>query len=68
MKIYTKPGDNGTTSLYGGKRVQKHHLLVEAYGTVDELNTHVGLLRDSLKSSGIKDELISIQNVLLPCK
>lgn len=64
MKIYTKTGDNGTTSLYGGKRVQKHHLLVEAYGTVDELNTHVGLLRDSLKSSGIKDELISIQNVL----
>ena len=53
MKIYTKTGDNGSTSLVGGKRVQKHHLLVEAYGTVDELNTYIGLIRDNVDDSGL---------------
>lgn len=45
MKIYTKTGDDGTTGLFGGGRVPKNHLRVEAYGTVDELNCHVGLVR-----------------------
>ncbi len=46
MKIYTKGGDKGTTMLFGGGRVPKHHIRIEAYGTVDELNSFVGLLRD----------------------
>ncbi|MDZ4822792.1 MAG: cob(I)yrinic acid a,c-diamide adenosyltransferase [Flavobacteriales bacterium] len=46
MKIYTKKGDTGSTSLLGGTLVPKHHLRIEAYGTVDELNSHIGLLRD----------------------
>lgn len=45
MKIYTKKGDKGFTSLIGGTRVPKHHLRIEAYGTVDELNVYVGLIR-----------------------
>ena len=44
MKIYTKTGDKGQTSLIGGTRVPKHHLRIEAYGTVDELNSWIGLL------------------------
>jgi cob(I)alamin adenosyltransferase len=46
MKIYTRTGDKGETSLLGGARVPKHHARIEAYGTVDELNSHLGLLRD----------------------
>jgi cob(I)alamin adenosyltransferase len=46
MKIYTRTGDQGQTSLLGGSRVPKDHLRIEAYGTVDELNSHLGLLRD----------------------
>lgn len=46
MKIYTKTGDKGQTSLIGGTRVPKHHLRIEAYGTLDELNSWIGLLRD----------------------
>jgi cob(I)alamin adenosyltransferase len=46
MKIYTKTGDAGETSLIGGTRVPKHHLRIETYGTVDELNSWIGLLRD----------------------
>ncbi len=46
MKIYTKGGDKGMTSLMGGTRVPKHHIRIESYGTVDELNSHLGLLRD----------------------
>ncbi|MFD2035279.1 cob(I)yrinic acid a,c-diamide adenosyltransferase [Belliella marina] len=46
MKIYTKTGDAGTTSLLGGKRVSKGHIKIDAYGTVDELNAYIGLLRD----------------------
>jgi cob(I)alamin adenosyltransferase len=45
MKIYTKTGDKGVTSLIGGTRVPKFHLRIEAYGTVDELNSHIGLIR-----------------------
>src|SRR5476651_888187 len=46
MKIYTKTGDKGQTSLIGGTRVAKHHLRIESYGTVDELNSYIGLIRD----------------------
>ena len=46
MKIYTKKGDKGKTSLIGGTRVNKHHIRIEAYGTVDELNSYIGLVRD----------------------
>ncbi|MBR3724581.1 MAG: cob(I)yrinic acid a,c-diamide adenosyltransferase [Bacteroidales bacterium] len=49
--IYTKTGDKGTTSLVGGTRVPKYHIRVEAYGTVDELNAHVGLLAEMVKDS-----------------
>ncbi len=47
-KIYTKTGDKGETSLIGGRRVPKHHVQIEAYGTVDELNAHIGLLREMI--------------------
>lgn len=46
MKVYTKTGDAGQTSLFGGKRVSKSHIRIDAYGTVDELNSWIGLLRD----------------------
>lgn len=46
MKVYTKTGDKGTTALFGGTRVPKDHLRIESYGTLDELNAHIGLLRD----------------------
>lgn len=46
MKIYTKTGDKGTTSLIGGTRVPKYDTRIEAYGTLDELNSFIGLLRD----------------------
>lgn len=46
MKIYTKTGDKGLTSLIGGTRVPKHHLRIECYGTVDELNSYIGMIRD----------------------
>ena len=46
MKIYTKTGDKGQTSLIGGTRVPKHHLRIESYGTVDELNSYIGMIRD----------------------
>jgi cob(I)alamin adenosyltransferase len=46
MKIYTKTGDNGQTSLIGGTRVAKYHIRIESYGTVDELNSYIGLIKD----------------------
>ena len=63
MKVYTKTGDKGTTLLIGGTRVAKHHTKIEAYGTVDELNAYIGLLRDKVAVS-YKEELIFIQNKL----
>src|SRR6185503_3611101 len=65
MKIYTKTGDKGFTSLIGGTRVPKHHLRIEAYGTVDELNSHIGLIRDQQISSHSKNILIEIQDRLI---
>lgn len=64
MKIYTKTGDNGKTSLVGGTRVSKTELRIEAYGTVDELNSYVGLLRDQEVNNGRKDILKEIQDRL----
>lgn len=64
MKIYTKTGDKGSTSLFGGTRVPKHHIRIESYGTVDELNSHIGLVRDQEIGSHYKDILITIQNKL----
>lgn len=64
MKIYTKKGDKGETSLLGGTRVPKHHIRIEAYGTVDELNSWLGLIRDQNISADIKKFLINIQDRL----
>jgi cob(I)alamin adenosyltransferase len=64
MKIYTKTGDKGTTALFGGTRVPKHHIRIESYGTVDELNSHIGLLRDQDIDTHYKDILINIQDKL----
>ena len=64
--IYTKTGDSGTTSLVGGSRVSKDDVRVEAYGTVDELNSHIGLLAEMFRSQqgGYYDELKDVQHNL----
>jgi cob(I)alamin adenosyltransferase len=64
MKIYTKTGDQGTTALFGGTRVPKHHIRIDSYGTVDELNSHLGLIRDQDIQQHYKDILIHIQDRL----
>jgi len=64
MKIYTKTGDKGQTSLFGGTRVPKYHLRIEAYGTVDELNSYIGLIRDQKIDDYTSHILIKIQNEL----
>jgi cob(I)alamin adenosyltransferase len=64
MKIYTKTGDRGDTGLFGGPRVAKDHPRIEAYGTVDELNAVLGLVRCEKLSSDVDDLLARIQNEL----
>ena len=64
MKIYTKTGDKGTTALFGGTRVSKHHIRIESYGTIDELNSHLGLIRDQQIKDHYKAILEQIQNNL----
>ena len=64
MKVYTKTGDGGKTSLIGGTRVPKNHIRIEAYGTVDELNSYVGLIRDQEIDTRSKQTLIEIQDRL----
>lgn len=64
MKIYTKTGDKGTTSLIGGTKVPKSHLRIEAYGTVDELNSYIGLCKDLLVSEQEKKVLLEVQDRL----
>jgi|SRR5215469_18727673 len=64
LKIYTKTGDKGTTSLIGGTKVLKSDLRIEAYGTVDELNSHVGLCRDLMNDESSKNTLKEIQDRL----
>jgi cob(I)alamin adenosyltransferase len=67
MKIYTLTGDDGTTSLSGGRRVPKHSTRVEAYGSVDELIAWIGVLRDHKENSERRGILIYIQNQLMCC-
>lgn len=64
MKVYTKTGDKGTTALFGGTRVPKYHLRIDSYGTVDELNSYIGLIRDQDINTHYKDILIEIQDKL----
>ena len=64
MKIYTKTGDDGTTGLIGGTRVKKHNIRIESYGTVDELNSWLGLIRDQKLEVHLGNVLIQIQKKL----
>ena len=64
MRVYTKTGDTGTTALFGGTRVPKHHIRIESYGTVDELNSHIGLIRDQEMNQLYKNVLIEVQDRL----
>jgi cob(I)alamin adenosyltransferase len=64
LKIYTKTGDKGTTSLIGGTKVPKSHIRIESYGTVDELNSFIGWLSDQLSQEDIRNYLRSIQDRL----
>ena len=64
MKIYTKGGDKGSTSLFGGKRVSKKDLQIEAYGTVDELNTFIGALIAEVTEKQPLADLMGFQSLL----
>lgn len=64
FKIYTKTGDEGQTALFGGKRLPKSHLRIECYGTVDELNSFLGLVRDRTEDEHVRGILFEIQNRL----
>ncbi len=64
MKIYTKTGDKGETGLFGGERVSKYSPRIEAYGTIDELNSFIGLAVTEVKSDEVKLLLVKIQNQL----
>ena len=64
MKVYTKTGDKGTTSLIGGKRVPKNSLRLESYGTVDELNSCLGMVQCKLQNAALIQELLEIQSRL----
>src|SRR4030095_1368009 len=63
-KIYTRTGDKGTTSLIGGTKVPKSHLRIEAYGTVDELNSNIGLCRDVIGDARLREILLEVQDRL----
>ena len=65
FKIYTKTGDKGTTALVGGKRVPKTHYRIEAYGTMDELNSYIGLIADLISFDEEKQFLRQIQSKLM---
>jgi len=64
MKVYTKTGDKGTTALFGGTRVPKDHIRIESYGTIDELNSWIGLIRDQDIGKTYKEVLIEVQDRL----
>jgi len=64
MKVYTKKGDKGTTQLIGGTRVPKNTLRIEAYGTIDELNSYIGLIRDQKIDSEYVTQLLEVQDRL----
>lgn len=61
MKIYTKTGDKGSTGLFSGARVPKHHIRIESYGTIDELNSWLGLIRDQDIDDSSRKTLMAIQ-------
>jgi cob(I)alamin adenosyltransferase len=67
MKIYTKTGDRGETSLIGGTRIPKDNERIESYGTIDELTAYIGLLRDVAITKKQEEELIEIQDRLMTC-
>lgn len=64
MKIYTKTGDAGETALFGGTRVKKYNARIESYGTLDELNSYIGLIKDQEIDKNTKETLLKIQNEL----
>ena len=64
MKVYTKKGDKGTTQLIGGTRIPKNSLRIECYGTVDELNSWIGLIRDQEIATNLIEQLLEIQDRL----
>jgi cob(I)alamin adenosyltransferase len=64
MKVYTKKGDKGTTQLIGGTRIPKNSIRIEAYGTIDELNSYIGLIRDQKIGENHIEELLEIQDRL----
>lgn len=64
FKIYTKTGDKGRTSLIGGTKVSKAHLRIEAYGTIDELNSYIGLCKDLLTDEAVRKMLHEVQDRL----
>lgn len=64
MKIYTKTGDKGTTALFGGTRVSKRHIRIDSYGTVDELNSWMGLIRDQEIDDNSKKIIALVQDKL----
>jgi cob(I)alamin adenosyltransferase len=64
LKIYTKTGDKGQTSLYDGTRISKHDIRVESYGTLDELNASIGLARQYCDSDILREQLFHIQRIL----
>jgi cob(I)alamin adenosyltransferase len=67
MKIYTRAGDRGKTTLIGGKPVPKSHIRIEAYGTVDELIAHIGMLRDMTADDPLQQFLLEVQDRLMTC-
>lgn len=64
FKIYTRKGDKGTTALIGGTRVEKSHIRIEAYGTIDELNSYVGLVADHARDHDITEWVNHLQDKL----
>jgi cob(I)alamin adenosyltransferase len=67
MKIYTRTGDKGNTSLIGGKQVSKAHIRIEAYGIIDELIAHIGMLHDMVEKDSVCEFLRDIQGNLMNC-
>ncbi|MCB0696597.1 MAG: cob(I)yrinic acid a,c-diamide adenosyltransferase [Chitinophagaceae bacterium] len=64
FKIYTKTGDKGSTSLIGGVRVPKNHIRIESYGTVDELNSYLGMVRDMANDALVNEWIHEVQDRL----